>query len=142
MRFRFPNGRGIGCRSPDQFLLSPVESVDREVGGAGVVDQDRDGRIVALLPVGPIFFLCVKDFDAVVKAVPLTDMGVKEEIWGVVKREIVVGGKEVEEKGSALGWEIDEVKGDLWFHLAKNFLAQAVRSIKGRRKARCSAKAD
>jgi len=68
-------------------------------------------------------------------------VGEKKKIRSVVKSEVVVGGKEIEKKSPTLGGEVDEVKGDLWFHLAKNVSAQAVRSIKGRRKARCSAKA-
>jgi hypothetical protein len=52
----------------------------------------------------------VKYLGAVVEAVPLADVRVKKKIRGVVKSEIVVGRKEVEEKGSALGGEIDEVK--------------------------------
>jgi hypothetical protein len=52
----------------------------------------------------------VENLGAVVEAVAVTDVGEKKEIWGVVKSEIVVRRKEVEEKGSALGREIDEVK--------------------------------
>ena len=84
----------------------------------------------------------MKNLGAVVETVSVADVRIKKEIRGIVKSEVVIRGKQVEEKGSALGGEINEVKGDLWFHLAKNFFAQAVRSIKGRRKARCSAKAD
>ncbi|NBT49537.1 MAG: hypothetical protein EBT07_17315 [Actinobacteria bacterium] len=110
MWFRRPDGHGIRDGSPDQFLLSSVKRVDGQVGGAWIVDQDGDGRIVALLPVGPILLLRVKNLDAVVKAVAVSDVGVKKKIRGVVKGEVVVRGKEIEEKSATLGGEVDEVE--------------------------------
>jgi hypothetical protein len=54
--------------------------------------------------------LGVKNLDAVVEAVAVSDVGVKKKIWGVVKGEVVVRGKEIEEKSATLGGEVDEVK--------------------------------
>jgi hypothetical protein len=66
--------------------------------------------MVALLPIRPIFLMRVKDLGAVVETVAMADVRVEKEIWGIVKSEVVMGGKEVEEKGSALGGEVDEVQ--------------------------------
>jgi hypothetical protein len=52
----------------------------------------------------------MKDFDAVIEAVPLANMGVEEKIRSVVKSEVVVRGKEIEEKSATLGGEVDEVE--------------------------------
>jgi hypothetical protein len=54
--------------------------------------------------------LGVKNLDAVVKAVAVSDVGVKKKIRGVVKGEVVVRGKEIEEKSATLGGEVDEVE--------------------------------
>ena len=51
----------------------------------------------------------MKNLDAVVKAVAVSDVGVKKKIWGVVKGEVVVRGKEIEKKSATLGGEVDEV---------------------------------
>jgi hypothetical protein len=51
----------------------------------------------------------VKNLDAVVEAVAVSNMRVEEKIWSVVKSEVVVGGKEIEEKSPTLGGKIDEV---------------------------------
>jgi hypothetical protein len=52
----------------------------------------------------------VENLDAVVEAVAMADVGVKKKIRSVVQGEVVVGRKEIEKKGSALGREIDEVQ--------------------------------
>ena len=45
----------------------------------------------------------MKDFDAVIEAVSLANMGVEEKIRSIFKSEVVVGRKQVEEKGATLG---------------------------------------
>jgi hypothetical protein len=52
----------------------------------------------------------MKNLDAVVKAVAVPNMREEKKIRGVVKGEVVVRGKEIEEKSATLGGEVDEVE--------------------------------
>ena len=74
----------------NQLFLPAVEGVDGQIYRTRIVDKNGDGRIVALLPIRPIFLLRVKDLGAVVETVAMADVRVEKEIWGIVKSEVVV----------------------------------------------------
>jgi hypothetical protein len=107
--FGFSDGHGIGDVSSGKFIGLPVKCINREVSGTWVIHQNGGSRIVALFPVGQIFLLGVKDFDTVVEAMSVPDMGVKKKIWSIVKGKVVVGRKEIEKKNTASLGEVDEV---------------------------------
>jgi len=107
--FGFSDGHRIGEVTSGKFLGLSVKRIDGQVSGTWIIHQNGDSRIIAFFPVGQIFLLGVKDFDTVVEAVAVPDMGVKEEIWSVVKGKVVVGREEIEKKNAALLGEVDEV---------------------------------
>ena len=122
----------------DHWLELLIEGINRKIVGAGVVYLMGDDGVVAFFPVRSVELLRPVDFNAILKAMLVSNVTVDNKFGRVVPNNIEMGSQEIRKKTAPTCVQVAKSQRNGGFFQLKNCRARRVRSVRGLRKATCS----